>query len=197
LSGWTPPDLVRPAATARDTFINWSHMLRCLGFWEADWDLRHKLRLTEIEREIHYDWDRMQYLSLLDKSILFRIPCPLRRDRWSGHIQSLGHKLLLPLVDGKYFEVNNQLPEIIPALFCAMVVVLTRELFVSRLGVLQSTDRYRLVGRACEWLEEELPKVKLPGAVESELTDFAWRRLGMNPDRLKEEEDDGGAQAAY
>jgi hypothetical protein len=136
----------------------------------------------------------MHYLSLLDKSILFRIPCPLRRT-WSGHIQSLGHKLLLPLVDREYFEMNNQIAEVIPALFCAMVVVLTPELFVSRLGLLQSRDRYRLVGRACEWLAEELPRVELPEAVESQLTDFAWRRLGMNRDRFEEE--DGGLQAAY
>jgi hypothetical protein len=178
---------------ARDTFVCWTHMLRCLGHWEVEWDSPNKLGLTGIEREITFDWARMHYLSLLDKSILFRIPCPLRR-KWSGRIQSLGHKLLLPLVDREYFEMNNQIAEVIPALFCAMVVVLTPELFVSRLGLLQSSDRYRLMGRACEWLADELPRVELPEAVESQLTDFAWRRLGMNRDRFEE---DSGLQAAY
>jgi hypothetical protein len=85
--------------------------------------------------------------------------------------------------------------DIIPALFCAMVVVQTRELFVSQVASLVWLDRHRLVGRACEWLEEELPKVELPWAVESELTNFAWQRLGLNRNRFEEQE--GGLQTAY
>lgn len=184
--------------STRDTFVSWAYTLRCLGYWDyVRLDIFEKLGLAGIEREIIFDWDRMRYLSLSDKGVLFQIPCPLRNNpsgiKWSGHIQSLGHKLLLPLVDREYFEVNKQLPEFIPSLFCAMVVVLSRELFVSRLGPLHAGDRFRLVGRACEWLAEELPRIELPQAVESQLTHFAWSRLGMNRNR---EEETGGKQAA-
>jgi hypothetical protein len=184
----------------RDTFVGWAHILRCLGYWDdVRLDVFEKLGLAGIERELIFDWDRMRYVSLSDKGVLFRIPCPLRKTpverKWSGHIQSLGHKLLLPLVDRKYFEVNNQLPEFIPSLFCAMVIVLTREVFVSRLPPLHMGDRFRLVGRACEWLAQELPRVELPQPVESQLSNFAWRRLDMNRSRFEEE--NGGQQTAY
>jgi hypothetical protein len=80
------------------------------------------------------------------KRFLFRIPCPLRA-RWNGHIHTLGHKIVLALVDRRYFETNHELPELIPSLFCAMVIVVTRELAVSR-------SQCSASGTTIVWLDE-------------------------------------------
>jgi hypothetical protein len=165
----------------RQLIAQWAIILDLMGFsyGEETWA---KLGLEDVLREI-----RMNYAPFgfpFDKRILFQIPCPLRR-KWSPFIQSLGHKMLLPLATADYFENNNELPELIPALFCSMVVVLGPEVIVSRRGRLQQGDMFRLVGRACEWLERELPRVELPSRVEAALTSFAWSQLSRNRDRSK------------
>ena len=173
----------------RDLFARWIGMLYCMGLvnnqaWRA-------LEIDGTLKEALQDVERTRFLSPFDKRILFAVPCPLRKiskDNWYPYIQTLGHKMLLPLVNRNYFKGNNELPELIPALFCAMVVVMTPELIISSRPALRPADQYRLMGRACEWLAAELPRVKLPDPVERELTKFAWGRLDKNRNRSERRE---------
>jgi len=164
----------------RELIAQWAIILESMGlsFGEETWV---SLGVGDVMGEILSSYRRSQGLPF-DKRILFRIPCPLRQ-KWFPLIQSLGHKMLLPLATSDYFENNNELPELIPALFCAMVVVLAPDVIVARPGRLQRGDMFRLVGRACEWLERELPRVELPTGVEAELTNFAWKQISQNRDR--------------
>jgi hypothetical protein len=91
--------------------------------------------------------------------------------------------LLLPLVDREYFSFNPGLAEFIPGLFCAMVIVVTPQLAVSAIRELRFDDYHRLLGRACEWLLHELPRIELPEEVEMEISKFAWKRLELNRER--------------
>lgn len=166
--------------SARDTLISWDYLLRCLGYLTTEMDLMRPLRLL-IGSSHWPDWRRDPQFHF-DKGILFHIPCPLRKS-WNRHIQSLAHTLLLPIADNKHFESYHELEDFIPTLFSATVVVLSRELVVSPIGPFGKRDRFRLVGRACEWLLNELPRVALSTEVEAELTKFAHGRLSMNRNR--------------
>jgi hypothetical protein len=164
----------------REIIAGWSSILRALGFWDGPrWQ---SIAFPGMVRAILSGDDRPWHELRFDKEILFRVPCPLRSE-WDRHIHTLGHKLLLPLVDGEYFKINFELPELIPSLFAAMVIAVTPELAVSRIPDLRVRDQHRLLGRACQWLSQELPQVGLPAKVEAELSKFAWTRLHLNPER--------------
>jgi hypothetical protein len=164
----------------REVLQNWTHLLYLLGFSQDN--RLGGYELDAIARDIIHHFYRPRIPLSFDKAILFHIPCPLRRN-WSRHIQTLGHKLLLPLVDREYYSNNRELAEFIPALFCAMIIVINPQLTVSNLGELRFDDYRRLLGRACEWLLHELPRVDLPEEVEMEISKFAWRRLELNQER--------------
>ena len=164
---------------SRATLLKWLQILHALDLWSPR--AAHQFEIA--------GWSHQQLFSpylerwnstSLEKAILFRIPCPLR-EGWNHCIQTLAHKLLLPLVDRSYYLENNQVPDFVPGLLGAMIAVLTPELAVS--PSYREADRRRLVGRACEWLNGELPQAKLALDVETELSRFASNRLDLNPKR--------------
>jgi hypothetical protein len=174
-------------AAEREMLVQWVQVLIALGLWDNHSDYLEFLKSTAMPRLVRalleeLNTHKFATNTAVRKDILFRIPCPLR-SLWDRHIKVLGHKLLLALVDHDYFAVNKDLPEFIPSLFCSMVVTVNPTLTVSALPQLQPNDRHRLLGRAFRWLTKEMPQVGLPEAVEKELSNFAWRRLALNPER--------------
>jgi len=99
--------------------------------------------------------------------------------------------MFLPLVDRSYYTYNNQIPEFIPGLLCAMIAVLTPDLAVARRNA--QIDQRRLIGRACEWPNSQLPQTPLPSDVEEELSRFAWARISLNPERPRRSGERGRA----
>jgi hypothetical protein len=168
-------DLHQPYA--RGTFLKWLRILHALDLWSFETADHFELRwIYDHFFQIYGPWNSTHW----EKEILFQIPCPLR-NTWDHHIGSLGQKLLLPLVDQSYYTDNKTIPEFIPALFCAMIAVLTPDLAVSR--NFSEIDQRRLIGRACEWLNAQLPQIPLPSAVEEALSELAWNRISLNPER--------------
>jgi hypothetical protein len=176
----------------RHDVVRWLRTLVGIGLWDTVDDYLAFVReadlagvLEHIHRSPGLTFDLLSEpgaLPLDGRDLLLRMPCPLL-DEWYPHIQVLGHKLLLPLVASDYFEVNRWLPEFIPSLFCSLVVVSTRELAVSSSPRLRVGDRRRLLGRAMQWLDEEMPDMLLAPGVEAALTKYAWQQLGLNPPR--------------
>jgi hypothetical protein len=174
----------------REGLARWGRLLRAIGLWE-DGRLLYEdfARRTSMPRTAHdlffgVELGLFAFAEPLvaSKNLLFRIPCPLRAT-WDRHIGTLGHKLLLPLVDRGYFAANRDLPEFIPVLLCSLVVAVSPTLAVAPYDPLQSVDRHRLLGRALWWLSREMPNVPLPDEVEQLLSDFAWTQLERNPAR--------------
>ncbi len=163
----------------RETLRRWCYLLNALGL--IDLTQPDRLFMEPLSQVIR-GFDRPWFSAPIDKEILFRIPCPLRA-HWYREIQTLGHKLYMPLALRDYFSYNRELPEFIPLLLCALIVTLAPELTVSRMQPMQSADRRRIIGRACEWLARELPRLTIPPAVESALFNFAMSRLALNPPR--------------
>jgi hypothetical protein len=164
----------------RESLKNWVQLLVAFGFWDDSF--LENFSLGGIPVEFSIGRDRSFASSPFNKGILFHIPCPLR-PTWSRSIHTLGHKLLLALVDRSYFASTRGLPEFIPVLFCSLIMVVTPQLSVSEVQQIRFNDYHRLLGRACEWLLQELPRNQLPSEVEREISDFAWSRLKMNPKR--------------
>jgi hypothetical protein len=117
----------------------------------------------------------------IESSLLFVVPCPLRRE-WHTSIRTLSDKLFLALSTRDYFRTNNHLPEFIPALLASMFMTLSN----SRTPVITMPgprpdlllhERVRLVSAALRWLEKELPQLALPEEAEEALEEFAWNRL--------------------
>jgi hypothetical protein len=161
----------------RATLLRWLQMLHGLDLWSFETAQSFEMTwLYDHISPLYEPWSSAYW----EKEVLFRIPCPLR-EGWEHHIQSLGHKLFLPIVDRSYYTYNNKIPEFIPGLLGAMITVLTPDLAVSRR--FRQFDLRRLIGRACEWLNGQLPRVPLSPAVEEELSRFAWNRIGLNPER--------------
>jgi hypothetical protein len=174
-------------AEVRETLAQWTHLLIATGLSEGlppYWELLRYHGMPEPARYFLESRPVSFWAAPLvaSKGLLFRLPCPLRK-HWDRHIQTLGHKLLLPLVDRHYFAGNQALPEFIPLLFCSLIMAVKPALAVEDHSPLESVDRHRLLGRALWWLTREMPNVTLPDAVERQLSDFAWARLGENPVR--------------
>ena len=166
--------------TPRVVLHNWMYLLYFLGFWRDA--LPDGFELGAIAMDMIHHSYRTRIPLPIDKAILFDVPCPLLPG-WNHHINSLGHMLLQPLVDRDHYRTNPGLAEFIPTLFCAMVCVVDSQLTVSSLDELRFEDYHRLLGRACEWMLHELPRVDLPEEVEIELSKFARFRLALNPER--------------
>jgi hypothetical protein len=113
---------------------------------------------------------------------LFRVPCPLLPS-WDPHIHTLHHKLLLPLTLRHYFDVNRDLAEFIPLLFCGMVIAGNSAVDGPPAPRFRDSHRSRLLGRALLWLTTELPSIEQPDGVEEYLTEFAIGQLHQNPER--------------
>lgn len=120
-------------------------------------------------------WSERAYPGALE-SLLFELPCPLRRHR-ARSIKRPSDKRLLPLTDRQYFQGNRELPEFIPLLLCAMAIVADLPLVHGRIPRAQNADRRRLIERTFRWIERELPGTELPRQVEGLLSDYAWKRL--------------------
>jgi hypothetical protein len=173
----------------RDLLGQWLASLWAIGLWDRirDWWIPE---FSPIESVLGSFFDttvdgRMVLFtppSPLRKDALFRIPCPLLKS-WNPHIQTLSHKLLLPLVVRDYFGVNKDLPEFIPLLFCSLVNVSTDTPGTRPSVRFENADRRRLLGKALLWLTKELPSVELPAGVEAHLSDFALSQLDRNPER--------------
>jgi hypothetical protein len=171
----------------RATLARWARVLTAIGLWDSPEGGQQFLRHAGVPRLAHHLVERglssFQAVPLAAaRGLLFRIPCPLRRN-WSRHIHTLGDKLLLSLVDRHYFAMNPNLPEFIPALFCSLAITVTPALAVDTFEAFRGGDRHRLLGRALSWLARELPQLTLPDTVERELASFAWARLERNPPR--------------
>ncbi len=162
------------ARVDRRTLAEWMAVLSALGVWSEEFDARPDLKQGGLEWS--WIWEHARRDRANWPSLLFRIPCPLR-PTWDRRILLLSQKLMLPLVDRRYFEVNNQLPEFIPLLLCAMVVVLTPWTTPIR-GPGEELDRHRLIGRAFRWIDAEMPQLELPETVEDMLTRYASSELG-------------------
>jgi len=181
------PDLHHPHPRA--TLLMWLRILHALDLWSYEAADRFDMRWLYQHFFPDYEpWDAAYW----EKEALFQIPCPLR-EKWHHSIRSLGHKMFLPLVDRSYYASNNQIPEFIPGLLCAMIAVLTPDLAVARRY--PQIDQHRLIGRACEWLNSQLPQVPLPSDVEEELSRFAWARISLNPERPRRSGGSGRALA--
>jgi hypothetical protein len=169
----------------RATLRKWLGILHALDLWsfqaaerlEMTWLYYHLSPICEPWKTVYWS-----------KEVLFAISCPLRKT-WSHNIQTLSHKLFLPLVDRSYYTYNDKIPEFIPGLLCAMIAVLTSDLAASR--PFPQVDQRRLIGRACEWFNGQLPQVLLAQGVEDELSNFAWNRIGLNPERSRRRGLDG------
>jgi hypothetical protein len=152
---------------------NWLSVLWMRGFWD-EWN--------DFDRIIQYcglPIPDLEGAAPVSTSILFSIPCPLR-PMWAPKIRFLSHKLLLPLIISDYFQWNNQLPEIIPAIFCSMILSPFRPAFSRAQPETSLYDRQLLLGHALSWLKRELPSIALPDEVEAELTNYALRQLDRN-----------------
>jgi len=107
------------------------------------------------------------------EQIVFRVPCPLRSD-WDPRIRRLSDKLLLAVSTHDYFDQNDELPELMPALLAALAIVSqARPPIVAPTPVAQ---RERL-GLALDWLSEQMPQLRLPITAEYSLRKFAWGEL--------------------
>jgi len=171
----------------RQTLAHWIRLLIATGLWDSPVQYRDFLAYADLPNPAHDLLADLAFAftaepSVALKGLLFRMPCPLRQ-HWDRHIHTLGHKLLLALVDRDYFAMNPDLPEFIPALLCSLVITVTPALAVTAVPAFQSGDRHRLLGRALWWLAREMPNVILPDVVEQHLSDFAWGRLHENPAR--------------
>lgn len=169
--------------------VRWAGFLYSLGLWHGPdgfADFLTTAGIDSVSRDVlresiyfpSYSWgswsDRTSPLAA--ESLLFQLPCPLRR-HWSRHIEKLGQKLLLPLIDRQYFASNPELPEFIPLLLCAMTIVSDQPLIHRRIPMGRNADRRRLIARAFLWISRELPGLLLPWQAENLLSDYAWRRL--------------------
>jgi hypothetical protein len=172
----------------RQLLAGWRAMLVRLGLWENPSDFMDFLTRLNPPR---WWWRRLMFgsvnvsvpqFSTAPSRLLFDIPCPLRRG-WDRHIQSLAHKLLLPLVDRQYFQTNRDLPEFIPLLFASMVNVASGGTLVADTRAFRRSDRHRLVGHAFSWIAEQMPHVEQSHVVEQLLTEFAWKQLRRQPER--------------
>jgi hypothetical protein len=173
----------------RDLLGQWLATLWAIGLWDDVTD-SWILRFSQIEPVngsfIYRAWDGRPVLiappSSRLKDALFRVRCPLLTS-WNRYIQTLSHKLLLPLVVREYFGANKDLPEFIPLLFCSLVIVSNSTLGTPPPARFRNSDRRRLLGRAFLWLTTELPSVELPADVEAHLGQFASSQLHRNPER--------------
>jgi hypothetical protein len=182
---------ILPHPRVRLFCTHWLRALWRLGLWPDDaehWRFLERARLAAILHDL--GWvpgsravaERESFnTASLRRDLLFHVPCPLRPD-WSPHIQTLSHKLLLPLCVRGYFRENRALPELVPLLLCALVVVNDRAVPATALRW-RDADHQRLLGQALSWLLDELPALELPAVVERHLERFAFEQLRRNPPR--------------
>jgi hypothetical protein len=169
---------------ATGEFLAWLQLLYMSGIWSSSRQLLPALdRLTTLHRlpdlddwfyqAVHFGaWPRFGEV-LIDEQIVFRVPCPLRPG-WDRRIRRLSDKLLLAISTHDYFDSNPQLPEFIPALLAALIIVTQASgPFVST----PSRTRVQRLKAALEWLSQQMPQVQLPPAAEDALTRFAWSEL--------------------
>ena len=159
-------------AENRDLVQSWASVLWSMDLWDRTQDFEEILKYCGLGSLAHFlspgPWFR--------KQLLFSIPCPLRPE-WDPRIRFLSDKLLLALTIRDYFKYNDKLPELIPSLFCSMVLVASPAVYPPLHPEQLRYERQRLSGQALNWLNRELPKVDLPDQVELELTQYALGQL--------------------
>jgi hypothetical protein len=113
-----------------------------------------------------------------DQELLLTAPCPLRIG-WDPSIRRLADKLLLGFADASYFEVNNRVAELTPALLGALLCMPNTPRWHDDLD--DGSRRSERIDASLTWLSRELPTLELPAVAERLLSDYARRQLHTSP----------------
>ncbi|MEP6722004.1 MAG: hypothetical protein ABJA77_11195 [Variovorax sp.] len=173
-----------PDEVAAGEFVEWIQRLWAIGLWSSPgsfleniqgvraWGLLQALPPMFFDHDPFWWW-RHQPPGPMAEQIIFRAPCPLRPG-WDARIRRISDKLLLAVSTADYFRNNPHLPEFIPALLAALVVVQAR---VPLHYPYPSFSTQKLKA-ALDWLSQQMPQRELPLAAETALSNFAWGELG-------------------
>lgn len=167
-------------------FARWQRALYRIGLWRAPGEYLDMVDkndaiqtvVSAVDPWFPYPYRDPSWPSWMSspthEQIVLNVPCPLR-PQWSRLIKRLSDKLYLALSTLDYFDINDGLPEFIPALLAALaIVVQTEEERFDWYGDDARRDRLKA---ALGWLSQEMPQIALPDEAERALTDFAWAEL--------------------
>jgi len=161
----------------------WVQLLWRAGLWSSFRDFEDDALRYAFDwmgpRPVYWQYDGVYGVwpahaeSLTREQIIFRVPCPLRHD-WDWRIQQLSDKLLLAVATHDYFDVNDDLPELVPVLLAALAIVSQARPPMAAPSPDAQRERLRL---ALDWLSEQMPQLMLPMSAEYSLRKFAWSEL--------------------
>ena len=121
------------------------------------------------------DWPPMieNVSSLSNEDLLVRAPLPRGRG-WDPRLSRIAEKRILPLVHEDYFAANPSLPELAPA-------VLIAHLACGPHPFGRMTGEAPLLQPALQWLQRELPRVRLPEAAVDAIRKFVDAQFERRP----------------